>query len=207
MHQLYYISQGKTIGNHLDNIQEAVKSGVRLVQLRLKDVSIKEYIEAAKKVKELCEKEGAIFIVNDLLEVALESKADGVHVGQEDMAVAEVKVKVGERLIVGGTANTFEQVQKMVDSGADYLGVGPFRFTETKKKLSPILGVEGYRNLIERCKANKLNKRIYAIGGIVEADFDSIIKTGIYGIAVSGLITKSEEKAQLVERLNTKFTQ
>lgn len=207
MHQLYYISQGETTENHIKNIQEALTAGVRLVQLRLKNVDTKEYIEAAKKAKELCEKWGATFIVNDLLEVALESNADGVHVGQEDMTVAAIKAKIGGQLIVGGTANTFEQVQKMIDASVDYLGVGPFRFTQTKKKLSPILGVEGYKTLIEQCRANKIEKKIYAIGGIVEADFGSIIETGIYGIAVSGLITRSEEKAQLIEKLNAKFSQ
>lgn len=194
MNKLYYISQGKSIEAHLQNIESALEAGVRLIQLRLKDLTETEYLLAAIVCKEMCESKGATFIVNDNPKVAIESKADGVHVGQNDMEVAEVKRLMGNQFIVGGTANTFEQVQKMIAAEVDYLGVGPFRFTTTKKDLSPVLGLGGYLKLIDKCRSKKIRKNIYAIGGIEEKDIRGIKKTGVYGVAVSGLITNAENK-------------
>ena len=199
--KLYYISQGSNPNDHLHNIKLVLDAGVKLVQLRLKNISEDTYIECAIKAKELCIKHDALLIINDNPLVAKKSKADGIHLGLDDMKILDVK-KIITHKIIGGTANTFEHVQQRCTEQVDYIGLGPYRFTTTKEKLSPILGIEGYQRIIEQMKKENLNTPIYAIGGIELQDIESIIKTGVYGIAVSGLITHANQKENLVKEIN-----
>jgi thiamine-phosphate pyrophosphorylase len=200
--KLYYISQGN--GNpfsDLRNIESVLDAGVKLIQLRLKNITEGMYIEFAIKAKELCIKHDALLIINDNPLVAKKSKADGIHLGLDDIKILDVK-KIITHKIIGGTANTFEHVQQRCTEQVDYIGLGPYRFTTTKEKLSPILGIEGYQRIIEQMKKENLNTPIYAIGGIELQDIESIIKTGVYGIAVSGLITHANQKENLVKEIN-----
>ena len=199
--KLHYISQGLNPNDHLQNIKLILDAGVKLVQLRLKNISEDIYIECAIKAKELCIKHDALLIINDNPLVAKKSKADGIHLGLDDMKILDVK-KIITHKIIGGTANTFEHVQQRCTEQVDYIGLGPYRFTTTKEKLSPILGIEGYQCIIEQMKKENLNTPIYAIGGIELQDIESIIKTGVYGIAVSGLITHANQKENLVKEIN-----
>lgn len=199
--KLHYISQGLNPNDHLQNIKLILDAGVKLVQLRLKNISEDIYIECAIKAKELCIKHDALLIINDNPLVAKKSKADGIHLGLDDMKILDVK-KIITHKIIGGTANTFEHVQQRCTEQVDYIGLGPYRFTTTKEKLSPILGIEGYQRIIEQMKKENLNTPIYAIGGIELQDIESIIKTGVYGIAVSGLITHANQKENLVKEIN-----
>lgn len=199
--KLHYISQGLNPNDHLQNIKLILDAGVKLVQLRLKNISEDIYIECAIKAKELCIKHDALLIINDNPLVAKKSKADGIHLGLDDMKILDVK-KIITHKIIGGTANTFEHVQQRCTEQVDYIGLGPYRFTTTKEKLSPILGIEGYQCIIEQMKKENLNTPIYAIGGIELQDIESIINTGVYGIAVSGLITHANQKENLVKEIN-----
>lgn len=199
--KLHYISQGLNPNDHLHNIKLALGSGLKLIQLRLKNVSEDIYIDCAMKAKELCIKHNALLIINDNPLVAKKSKADGIHLGLDDMKVLDVK-KIITHKIIGGTANTFEHVQQRCTEQVDYIGLGPYRFTTTKEKLSPILGIDGYSEIIRQMKRENLTTPIYAIGGIELKDITSIIDTGIYGIAVSGLITHAIQKENLVKEIN-----
>ncbi|MCD6018868.1 MAG: thiamine phosphate synthase [Bacteroidetes bacterium] len=201
LHKLHYISQGQTPEVHIQHIASALNAGVKLVQLRLKNLSNDQYTEYAIQAKELCGKFGAQLIINDNPIVAKASSADALHLGLDDMPVSEAKKIVSDKS-VGGTANTFEHIQQRCKEGVDYIGLGPFQFTTTKEKLSPVLGVSGYTNIIQKMKAEQLTTPVYAIGGIELKDIESIIKTGVYGIAVSGLITNSNNKEHLVKEIN-----
>lgn len=201
LHKLHYISQGQTPEVHLQNIASALTAGVKLVQLRLKNVSNDLYTEYALQAKVLCGKFGAHLIINDNALVAKVSDSDALHLGLADMPVLEAKKIVSDK-IIGGTANTFEHIQQRCKEGVDYIGLGPFQFTTTKEKLSPVLGVSGYTDILQKMKAEQLITPIYAIGGIELKDIESIIKTGVYGIAVSGLITNSNNKDSLVKEIN-----
>lgn len=204
-HKLQYISQGKTIEEQLYNIHQALDAGCDWVQMRFKNQTAKDTFALAEAVKFLCEEYLANFIVNDNLYLAQQIAADGVHLGLTDMNIAEARAILGNTKIIGGTANTFEDIQNHIKNGCDYIGLGPFQFTETKEKLSPILGLSGYLEIIEKLKSSNLKIPIYAIGGIALEDVERLIETGIHGIAVSGMITKSDRKKKLIQKLNEKL--
>ncbi len=187
--QIQYISQGKTIEQHIKNIENVCKAGGDWVQLRLKEVSHLEYLKAAKEVRSICDTYGATFIVNDNIGVTAESNADGVHLGLTDSSPNEARKQLGNHAIIGGTCNTLEDCLKRIDEGVDYIGLGPFRFTKTKDKLSPILGIEGYHKIIENLNNKGYNLPIIGIGGIQVKDITALSKTGLYGVAVSGLLS------------------
>ncbi|CAM1341844.1 thiamine phosphate synthase [Tenacibaculum aestuarii] len=186
--KLHYITQGKTPEEHLENVQRACASGAEWVQLRLKNLDPKTILETAQKAREITSHFQTRLIINDYYKAAKEVKADGVHLGKTDTCPLKAKAYLGDLYIVGGTANTLEDCKKLLEKGVDYIGLGPFQFTETKKNLSPVLGVVGYQVLLEELKTTT---PIIAIGGITIEDVSEIISTGVYGIAVSGAITQN----------------
>jgi len=186
---LQYISQGKTIQEHLDNIETVCKAGGKWIQLRLKNVSLIEYLIAAKKCRTICDTYGAIFIINDNVGIAGEAQADGIHVGLTDANPKEARKQLGDNAIIGGTANTLEDCIKHIKDGVDYIGLGPLRFTTTKDKLSPVLGIEGYTHILKSLSEKGYQTPVIAIGGIELSDIAALSKTGVSGIAVSGLLT------------------
>ena len=119
-----------------------------------------------------------------------------MHLGKNDMPVDEARRLLGNEKIIGGTANTFEDIECLHRQGADYIGCGPFRFTTTKKNLSPVLGLEGYERIVSDMKAHGIDLPIVAIGGILKSDIADIMQTGVTGIAVSGGILNAESPAE-----------
>ncbi|GAA3914485.1 thiamine phosphate synthase [Chitinophaga oryziterrae] len=194
---LQYISQPM----HLENIQAACEAGCRWVQLRIKHAPERLIASEALSAKAICADYGATLIINDHPHIAKAAGADGVHVGKNDMTVAEARKIMGSDAIVGGTANTLEDILQHVQDGADYVGVGPYRFTTTKQKLSPILGLEGIYAIMQKLKALDIDIPIIAIGGILAADVPDLMRTGIHGIAISGLLTHTTDKKQLVSSI------
>lgn len=203
--KLQYISQGNTVEEQLNNIQQALDAGCDWIQMRFKNQTPKNTFALAEAVKFLCEEYLANFIVNDNVHLAEQIAADGVHLGLTDMKIAEARIILGNTKIIGATANTFEDIALQTQNGCDYIGLGPFQFTETKEKLSPILGIEGYVSILNKMKTQNIQTPIYAIGGITLENIESVISTGIHGIAVSGMITKSEQKEKLIQQLNEKL--
>jgi len=187
INKLHYISQGVTPKEHLDNIQKACASGVELVQLRLKNVDEATVLETARKAKEITGRFQTRLIINDYYKVAAEVKADGVHLGKSDICPRIARKELASWQIIGGTANTLEDCQELIDKKVDYIGLGPFRFTNTKDNLGPVLGEKGYLTILEELKTDT---PIIAIGGITLNDVLDIMITGVYGIAVSGEITR-----------------
>ncbi len=203
INKLQYITQETTDLNQIEAARQACEAGCDWVQLRVKNKPEEEVLRIAQEVKQICAEYQATFVINDYVSVAKAVGADGVHLGKEDMPPTEAREILGEQAIIGGTGNTFEDVQKLVAAKVDYLGVGPFRFTTTKQKLSPTLGLEGYRKLIEQCKSENIDTPIVAIGGILAEDVPSIMQTGVHGIAVSGLITHESKRGELVKDLQS----
>ena len=191
MYKLQYISQGDTQEEQLNNIQKALEFGCRWIQLRFKKANVETLEQTALLVKELCQKFNALFIINDHVSLAKKIEADGVHLGLTDTSIQEARELLGEDKIIGGTANTYEDVVQRFREKCNYVGLGPFKFTTTKEKLSPIVGLEGYKEIISKLENKGVEIPIFAIGGILEEDIDPIINSGIYGIAVSGLITNN----------------
>lgn len=202
--RLQFIShQNEKIG-YLDGIREALAGGCKWIQLRMKGATDDEVRPIALQVKEWCREQQATFLIDDRVALVKELQIDGVHLGKNDMPIAEARKILGDGFIIGGTANTFEDVKAHYEAGADYIGCGPFRFTTTKEKLSPILGLEGYREIIRSMKGNNcadmkgesIDIPLVAIGGITKEDIPEIMKTGVNGIALSGCILHAENPAE-----------
>lgn len=200
--RLQYISQGETHDEQLRNIHEALDAGCDWIQLRHKNVSEETLILLGEKVKKLCGDYHATFILNDHPVLAKMIDADGVHLGLTDMPITAARAILGNK-IIGGTANTYDDVKKRIAEKADYVGVGPLRFTTTKANLSPVLGFEGYADIINRMKTEfpDVNLPVIAIGGITVEDIPSLLDGGCYGIALSGAITNAESKTNYVSQL------
>jgi|ERR1051325_1090912 thiamine-phosphate pyrophosphorylase len=190
--KLHYITQRIGDQDHDELAARACAAGVRWVQLRVKNSGDAAWKELAVRTKRICEKFNATFIVNDNVALAKEINAHGVHLGKEDMDPREAKKMLGNGFIIGGTANTFEDIQRLAEAGVDYIGLGPFRFTTTKEKLSPVLGIEGYRNIVKKMNAEGIDVPVIAIGGIQTEDAEEILLSGVHGIAVSSAINGSK---------------
>ena len=186
--------------SYVDGARLALEGGCRWVQLRMKEATEAEFMAAAAEIGRLCKEHGATFVLDDHVEWVEKTGADGVHLGKNDMPIDEARKILGSDKIIGGTANTFEDVERLYRQGADYIGCGPFRFTTTKKNLSPVLGLEGYQHIVDQMKSHGINLPIVAIGGILESDIKSILATGVSGIAVSGGILNAENPAEEMQR-------
>ncbi len=204
---LQYISQGKTPQDHIQNIQKVCKAGGKWIQLRLKDVDTVTYLNTALECRNICDQYEAIMIINDSVAIAKATLADGVHLGLKDTSISEARKILGDSFIIGGTANTIEDCMQHLESGVDYIGLGPFKYTTTKKKLEPILGLRGYRNILYKLKNQNVKVPIIAIGGIIEQDIEDLMKTGVSGIAVSKILTGQKELNQNINNIKTLITQ
>ena len=178
--------------SYIDSATLALKGGCKWVQLRMKDADKELIYNTALQIKALCQEYSATFIIDDHVDIAKSVGADGVHLGKLDMPIAEARQLLGNKFLIGGTANTFQDVKNHYEAGADYIGCGPLRYTTTKSNLSPILGYDGYRKIIEQMRDAQINIPIVAIGGIAESDIAHLMQIGLNGIALSGSILRAE---------------
>ena len=197
---IQFITHSNNRYGYVDGARLALEGGCRWVQLRMKEATETEFMAAAAEIGRLCKEHGATFVLDDHVEWVEKTGADGVHLGKNDMPIDEARKILGNDKIIGGTANTFEDVEHLYRQGANYIGCGPFRFTTTKKNLSPVLGLEGYQHIVDQMKSHSINLPIVAIGGILESDIKSILATGVSGIAVSGGILNAENPAEEMQR-------
>lgn len=199
--RLMFITHRTASHTEYDEARLALEGGCSWVQLRMK-THLNE--AAAASLVRLCRERypKAAVCIDDQVEIALRSGADAVHLGKNDLPLREAWERVGRQAVpgrpffIGATANTFEDIRQAVAAGASYIGLGPYRFTETKKKLSPLLGLEGYRKIVGQCEEANFQIPIFAIGGILLEDVAPLMETGIRGIAVSGAIIQAPDPAE-----------
>ncbi len=194
MKKIYYISQGNTPEKHIENVQNVCEAGVKLIQLRMKNITKEVFCDAAKEAIKICTLYNAELIINDNVTVAEEVKSHGIHLGKEDMKPIETRAILGNSIIIGGTANTIKDCRFLASQKVNYIGLGPFRFTNTKKKLSPVLGLEKYQKIISELHSEGIKTPIYAVGGITADDFNDLYATGVCGVVVSGLLSNKSPK-------------
>lgn len=183
---------GKTL---LQQVEESLKGGVTLVQLREKHLSFQEFLEEAKEMKELCHKYGVPLLINDNVGICIESGADGVHVGQKDMGAGAVREKLGKDKIIGVSARTVEQAGAAQNAGADYLGVGAVFSTSTKEDAKPL------DHEILKAITKAVDIPVVAIGGISSENVSQLKGTGIDGVAVVSAIYGKENPKEAAENL------
>lgn len=179
----------------VEGVRLALEGGCRWIQLRHKEADTETLLDEGSRIAALCRDYSATFIVDDHVELVEKLHADGVHLGQNDMPVADARRILGPAKIIGATANTFGTLLEAARAGADYAGVGPYRFTSTKKNLAPTLGLEGYDNIMGECRRNGIRIPVVAIGGIGPADIPAILRTGVSGVAISSTILGSPDPA------------
>ena len=198
---LYFITDSTGFGEEefLKRVEEALKGGVTLLQLREKEKTTREYIELARKVHDISKKYSVPLIIDDRLDVALAIDAEGVHKGQSDMPVFMARKLFGKEKIVGATAKTVEQAKKAYEEGADYLGVGAIYPTTTKVK-TVITSVD---TLKEICKEVPIP--VNAIGGLNKDNIEILKGTDIDGICVVSAIMKAENPKLAAEELKSAF--
>lgn len=201
MLKLQFITHQTERYSYLDSARMALEGGCKWIQLRMKEAPLDEVEHVALELKPLCKQHDALLVLDDHVELTKKLEVDGVHLGKNDMPIAEARRVLGEGFIIGGTANTFDDVKAHYLAGADYIGCGPFRFTTTKKNLSPVLGLEGYRSIIARMEQEGIDLPVVAIGGITYDDIPQLLQTGINGIAMSGSILRADDPVEETRRL------
>lgn len=200
--RLQYISSGKTTEEQQQHIVSALNQGVSWIQIRMKNADEDSLRRLIHKVVALKQTYAFTLIVNDYAHLALEVGVDGLHLGLTDMPLAEARALLGPQKIIGGTANSTSDVQQRIKEGCDYIGLGPLRHTNSKEKLSPILGLDGYRKIMAQVDASSLPP-LFAIGGIKDSDIKALRQLGLYGVALSKHIQDHFDNKQHVKQLNT----
>lgn len=194
---LQFISHVNDRYGYIDGIRMALQGGCRWIQLRVKNMPDDKVRPLAMEAINLCRAAGAVIIIDDRVELVRELGADGVHLGKNDMSVMQARKILGSEFIIGGTANRFEDVRNLYEQSADYIGCGPLRFTTTKEKLAPVLGYEGYADIVGRMRREDINIPIIAIGGIIIDDIPDLACCGVDGIAVSGAILNADDPIKI----------
>ena len=196
MPELQFITHYTEQYTYAESARMALEGGCRWIQLRMKNASREEWLQTGAEVEALCRRYGATFIIDDHVDMVKILNADGVHLGKNDMPIDEARRILGPGHIIGGTANTIEDVEMHARRGADYIGCGPYRFTTTKERLAPVLGTEGYRKIMAGMKSRRLRLPVVAIGGITRNDIPQLLRTGIDGIALSGTILRAADPVE-----------
>ncbi len=182
--------------SHIEIAQEAIKGGADVIQFRDKSMPTGRMIQTAKKLKEICSNAGVLFVVNDRIDVALVSDADGVHLGKDDIPVAEARAILGKNKILGSTAHSLTEAIMSQANGADYIGFGHIFPTDSKPKKTPAVGVRELEKVV-----NTVKIPVLAIGGIGPENIEDVIRTGVHGVAVIGAVVKSNNPQSAVRHL------
>lgn len=182
---IQYITQDHPQLSHARQAKLMFENGIHWVQMRVKNSTKEEIVQQAKEALEYAKPYNATLIINDHIDICKAVGAHGVHLGLHDISVAEARTFLGVDSIIGGTANCIEDIELHIRNGADYVGLGPFRFTTTKQNLSPVIGLEGYKTLVAEMEKRNISLPIVAVGGITMEDIPQIHDAGIFGVAIS----------------------
>lgn len=206
-YKLQFITHHNERYSYIDSARMALEGGCRWIQLRMKDANEEDMEHTAIVVQKMCRDYGATFIIDDNVALTKRIGADGVHLGKNDMPVAEARKMLGEGYIIGTTVNTFDDIVNALRTATpDYFGCGPFRHTTTKRNLAPVLGYEGYREVISKMRERNIEIPLIAIGGITKGDIPELLRCGVNGIALSGSILNSKNPIkEMTDIVNTIF--
>lgn len=190
---LQFITDASDKYSIAEEVQMAIEGGCRWVQLRMKEATDDEVRQVAMELIPMCRETDTFLIIDDRVELVAELKVSGVHLGKEDMDPLQAREVLGPHAIIGVTANTAEDIIKYKGKDLDYFGVGPYKFTSTKKNLAPVLGIEGYQKLVKEVRDAGVEFPIVAIGGITKDDVKPLMATGVNGIAISRAIIDADD--------------
>jgi len=183
--------------SHVALTELALSGGADTIQFRQKSGSTKELIETAIHMRRLCAEKGATFIVNDRIDVAIASEADGVHLGQDDFPIPLARKLLGKDRIVGGSAATLEEMENCIREGADYVGFGPVYPTGSKDDAGPVSGIDILKQIVESTPVP-----VIAIGGIDQNNAFHVMGAGAHGIAVISAVCCREDPKEAARKLH-----
>ncbi|WP_295727820.1 thiamine phosphate synthase [uncultured Muribaculum sp.] len=184
-----------------EEVRMVLEGGCKWIQLRMKDATYDEMRDTALEIIPLCKEHEAIMVIDDNVKLTDELRVHGVHLGKHDMPPIAAREELGPHAIIGVTANTADDILAMRGIDVDYVGLGPFRFTTTKSALSPIIGLEGYREIMSTIRGAGCELPVVAIGGITIDDVVPLMETGINGIAMSGAIINADDPAEYTSKV------
>ena len=196
---LQFITNTESRTSVVDQIKGFISGGGRWVQVRMKDATDEEIKKVIEEVKPLCIETDTFLLLDDRVELAKTLDVGGVHLGKEDMLPSKARMLLGPAAVIGVTANTIEDIKAVRSLDIDYIGMGPYAETQTKKKLAPILGLEGVRSLCVEMEQLEINIAHVAVGGIGLEDVVPLMETGVNGLAVSGAIANSDDIKKATE--------
>jgi thiamine-phosphate pyrophosphorylase len=179
---------------HQQQAIDACTAGARWIQLRCKKHDFNTWLDIAREVRRICDEFDAVLIINDSIEIAQMLKAAGVHLGKEDKSIADARKALGNSAIIGYSCNTFADIENAAKEGADYVGLGPYRYTSSREKLNPILGLEGIKHVMRDYYIQQMTLPVIAIGGVKMMDVGALSLSGIHGVAVSSAIHQAADK-------------
>ncbi|MGA2959516.1 MAG: thiamine phosphate synthase [Thermodesulfobacteriota bacterium] len=182
--------------SHLELAELAIAGGADTIQFRQKEGATRQMIRVAEQLQALCKRAGVTFIINDRVDVAIASHADGVHLGQDDFPVPLARKLLGEGAIIGGSAGSMEEARKCLLEGADYIGFGPVYPTTSKEDAGPAAGLGLLKQIVEA-----IPLPIIAIGGITADNTSPVIQTGVHGIAVISAVCCQSDPAEAAKCL------
>jgi len=190
---LYFITDSKlTRRTVLEDVESAIRAGVKIIQYREKNLSTGEMIKEARKIGELCRENGVLFIINDRVDIALEVNADGVHLGSKDMQYGTARKMLGQEKIIGLTVHNIGEAIEAERIGADYVGVSPIFETKTKPDAGKPAGIDLIKNI-----RKAIEIPFVAIGGINEDNLKSVLEAGARSAAViSAIVTRDDVEKQ-----------
>lgn len=193
---LQYITSTSSPVPVVEQVKKVLEGGCRWIQVRMKDASDEEIKKVIDEIMPMCLEKEAFLILNDRVELAKTLNVGGVHLGKTDMLPSQARMILGPAAVIGCTANTFEDIEAVQALDIDYIGMGPFRYTDTKKNLAPVLGIDGIKSLCDQMQQKEINIAHVAVGGIKKEDVKALIDAGCNGVAVSGAIAFADDIAK-----------
>ena len=196
---LQYITNTESPSSVTDQIRAVLNGGCRWIQIRMREATDLEVRNVVETVMPWCLETESFLILDDRVELAKELQVGGVHLGKTDMLPSQARIVLGAGAVIGVTANTIDDVKAVRGLDVDYVGIGPFADTKTKKNLAPILGLEGIRRIVTEMKLEQIELPTVAVGGIRLSDVVPLMETGVNGIAVSGAIAYAPDMQKATE--------
>ena len=196
--KLHYISQGSTPEEHLENIQKACSSGVELVELHLQNVSDTKHLKLAEEAREITSYFQTRLVIYNDYKIAKAVKADGVHIDKNTISNTKARIHLYTWQIIGGSANTLKDCEKLINNQVDYIRLGPFKNAKSQENIPTVLGIDGFTVIAEALKSET---PIIGVGEITTEDIKDILTTGVSGVAVSDEITRNFDSIKLFNQL------
>ncbi len=202
---VHLVTDGADVTDTVEQVRQAVSGGCSWVQVRMKNADATERDAALLSLRDFCHSHGATLIVDDDVQAVRRTVIDGVHLGRNDMDPTEARAILGPVPLIGATVNCAADAERLVGKPIDYIGLGPWRFTTTKRRLADPLGAQSTRDLVRHIRDLGIRVPILAIGGITCEDIPAVLASGVDGIAVSSAICRAADPAAAASRFIQTF--